>query len=184
MQEKIEQVAARIRDLRKIRGLEADVLARELKLPPDQYRQFESGTADIPVSVLYQLAQRLGVELSDLLTGEEPRLRTYTVTRSGRGVSVDRRGEYKYQSLAHNFVRKKAEPFLVTVEPRPEGDPEHVNSHPGQEFNYVLEGTLRVVLDKNEVVLQAGDSLFFDSGVPHGMRALGGRTARFLAIIL
>jgi transcriptional regulator with XRE-family HTH domain len=110
MQEKIEQVAARIRDLRKIRGVEVDVLARELKLPPDEYRQFENGAADIPVSVLYQRAQRLGVELSDLLTGEEPRLRTYTVTRSGRGVSVDRRREYKYQSLAHNFVHKKAEP--------------------------------------------------------------------------
>jgi len=184
MQEKIEQVAARIRDLRKIQGVEVDVLARELKLTPDQYRQFEDGAADIPVSVLYQLAQRLGVELSDLLTGEEPRLRTYTVTRSGRGVSVDRRREYKYQSLAHNFVHKKAEPFLVTVEPRPDDEPEHVNSHPGQEFNYVLEGKLRVVLDKHEVVLQEGDALFFDSGVPHGMRALEGRAARFLAIIL
>ncbi len=184
MPEKIEQVAARIRDLRKIQGLEVEALARELKLAPDEYRRFESGAADIPVSVLYQLAQRFGVELSDLLTGEEPRLHTYTVTRSGRGVSVDRRREYKYQSLAHNFVRKRAEPFLVTVEPRPDDEPEHVNSHPGQEFNYVLEGKLRVVLDRHEVVLEAGDSLFFDSSVPHGMRALEGRTARFLAVIL
>ena len=184
MQEKIEQVAARIRDLRNIRGIEVDVLARELRLPADEYRQFESGAADIPVSVLCQLALRFGVELSDLLTGEEPRLRTYAVTRSGRGVSVDRRREYGYQSLAHNFIHKKAEPFLVTVEPRADDEPEHVNSHPGQEFNYVLEGTVRVVLDKHEIVLQAGDSLFFDSGVPHGMRALGGRTARFLAVIL
>ena len=184
MQEKIEQVAARIRDLRKIHGVEVEVLARELKLPTDQYQRFENGAADIPVSVLYQLAQRFGVELSDLLTGEEPRLRTYTVTRSGRGVSVDRRREYEYQSLAHNFVHKKAEPFLVTVKPRSDDEPEHVNSHPGQEFNYVLEGTLRVVLDKHEVVLKEGDALFFDSSVPHGMRALEGRPARFLAIIL
>ncbi len=184
MQEKIEQVAARIRDLRTIRGVEADALARELRLSPEEYRQFESGASDIPVSVLYQLAQRLGVELADLLTGEEPRLHTYTVTRSGRGISVDRRREYQYQSLAHNFAHKKAEPFLVTVLPRPDEEPVHFNSHPGQEFNYVLEGTLRVVLDKREVVLQAGDSLFFDSGVPHGMRALESRPARFLAIIL
>jgi mannose-6-phosphate isomerase-like protein (cupin superfamily) len=184
MQEKIEQVAARIRDLRKIRGLEVEVVARELKLPAEEYRQFESGAADIPVSVLLQLAQRLGVELADLLTGEEPRLHTYTVTRSGRGVSVDRRREYRYQSLAHNFVHKKAEPFLVTVEPRPDDVEAHFNSHPGQEFNYVLEGTLRVVLDKHEVILQAGDSLFFDSGVPHGMRALEGRPVRLLAVIL
>ena len=57
------------------------------------------------------------MELSSLLTGEEPRLRVYTVTRAGRGVKVDRRRDYDYQSLAFNFVDKRMEPFLITVEP-------------------------------------------------------------------
>jgi quercetin dioxygenase-like cupin family protein len=184
MQDKIKQVADRIRELREIFGVSAEVLALELKLGTDEFRQYESGMVDIPVGVLYQIAQRFHVELSSLLTGQEPRLHTYALTRSGQGVSVDRRQEYKYQSLAHTFIHKKAEPLLVTVEPKPEGTPVHLNSHPGQEFNYVLEGALRVTLDKHELTLHEGDSLFFDSGVPHGMQALEGRPTRFLAIIL
>jgi quercetin dioxygenase-like cupin family protein len=184
MQEKIKQVASRVRELREIFGVSAADLAQELKLPADEYRQFESGAADIPVGVLYQIAHRFGAELTSLLTGEEPRLHTYALTRNGQGVSVDRRREYEYQSLAYNFIHKKAEPFLVTVAPKPEGAPYQLNSHPGQEFGYVLEGDLSVALDEHEVILHVGDSLFFDSGVPHGMKALEGRPARFLAIVL
>ncbi len=184
MQEKIKQVASRIRELREIFGVSAANLAQELNLPALEYAQYESGAVDIPVGVLYQIAHRFGAELTSLLTGEEPRLHTYALTRRGQGVSVDRRREYKYQSLAYNFIHKKAEPFLVTVEPGPDDAADHLNSHPGQEFNYVLEGDLGVMLDKHEVILHAGDSLFFDSGVPHGMKALEGRPARFLAIIL
>ncbi len=184
MQEKIKQVADRIREIREIFGVQVAPLATELGLSVEELRQYESGAVDIPVGVLYQIAHRFNVELTSLLTGQEPRLHTYALTRSGQGVSVDRRQEYKYQSLAPNFIHKKAEPFLVTVEPRPEGTPDHFNSHPGQELNYVLEGTLRIMLDQHEVILEAGDSLFFDSGVKHGMKALNGRPARFLAVIL
>lgn len=99
-------------------------------------------------------------------------------------MQVERRKDYRYQSLAHNFIHKKAEPFLVTVEPDAEDAPVNFNSHPGQEFNYVLEGTLKVVLDGHELVLHEGDSLFFDSSVDHGMKALNGRPVKFLAIIL
>jgi len=72
----------------------------------------------------------------------------------------------------------------VTVDPGPEDAPDHLNSHPGQEFNYVLEGTLRIVLGSHEIILNQGDSLFFDSGIEHGMKALNGMSARFLAVIL
>ena len=183
MQEKIKQVASRIRELREIFGATVPDLARAFQVPEADYHRFESGTVDIPVGILYQIAQRFGVELTTLLTGEEPRLRTYALTRAGQGVSVDRRQEYGYQSLAYNFIRKRAEPFLVTVQPEPEGQ-EHVNSHPGQEFHYVLEGTLRVRLDLHELVLEPGDSLYFDSSVPHSLAALNQAPARLLAVIL
>jgi quercetin dioxygenase-like cupin family protein len=98
-------------------------------------------------------------------------------------VSVERRKEYKYQNLAYNFVHKKAEPFLVTVEPDSDNSPIHFNSHPGQEFNYVLEGTLKIVINGHELILNEGDSLFFDSGANHGMKALNEKPAKFLAII-
>ena len=184
MQEKIKQVADRIHELREIFGASIPELAKEFKVSEEEYQQYESGTVDIPVGILYQLAQRFRIELTTLLTGEEPRLHTYALTRSGAGVSVDRRLDYKYQSLAYNFIQKKAEPFLVRVDPGPEKGPEHFNSHPGQEFHYVLEGTLHVQLDKHELVLEPGDSLYFDSNVPHSLRALKDQPVKLLAVIV
>ncbi len=184
MSEQLQQVAQRLRGLREVEGVSASSLAHELDIPLVTYEQYESGAVDIPVGVLFEVASKFGVELTALLTGEEPRLHTYALTRRGKGVGVERRREYRYQALAYNFVHKKAEPFLVTVEPDDPGEPAHVNTHPGQEFDYVLSGTLQIVIDGHELVLEAGDSVFFDSGVEHGMKALGGQPAEFLAVVM
>ncbi len=141
--------------------------------------------------MLYEVAGFFKIELTELLTGEAPRLSKYCLVRKDKGVAVERRTPYRYHSLAYNFIGKEAEPFLVTVEPSPrdgaQGPEDHavsLNSHPGQEFNYVLEGTLGLVIAGTELVLEEGDSIYFDSGAGHGMKALGGGRARFLAIIL
>ena len=98
---------------------------------------------------------------------------------------MERRRDYKYQSLAYNFINKKIEPFLVTVEPEPELAPVNFNSHPGQEFQ-LCPGRYpsKVILNGYEVLLNEGDALFFDSNVEHGMKAMGGRPAKFLAVIV
>lgn len=184
MTEQIRQIADRIRGLREIARLSAETCARELGIPIETYRSYESGEADIPASFLYQIAHKLNAEMSSLLTGEEPRLRVFCVTRGGRGVRVERRRDYDYQSLAYNFIEKKMEPFLITVHPRPDSDPIPLNSHPGQEFTYLLEGALRVVVEGHEVLLKPGDSIYFDSLHSHGMKAVGSAPARFLAVIL
>ena len=183
MNEQIRQIADRIRGLREIAQLSPETCAQDLGIAPETYRGYESGTADIPASFLYQIAGKFHVELSSLLTGEEPRLHVYSVTRAGRGVRVDRRKDYGYQSLAFNFIDKEMEPFLITVDPRAAGEPVPLNVHPGQEFNYVLEGKLLVVIDGHEILLSPGDSIFFDARHGHGMRAVGGAPARFLAVI-
>jgi len=180
MQEQIRHVASRIRELREISKVSTAQMARELQMPEDEYLRCEAGQVDLPVGMLLRVAQRFQVELTSLLTGEEPRLHTFAVTRAGLGVSVDRGSDYKYQSLAYNFIHKRAEPFLVTVDP----GPGHANMHPGQEFHYVLEGTLQVTLGRREVVLEAGDSLYFDSNVPHCLTALHDRPARLLAVVV
>lgn len=184
MSEQIRQIAERIRELRSIAGLTPETMAGEFHIPVETYREYESGSADIPVSFLYGVANRFKVELTAILTGENPRLHTYCVVRKGKGASVQRRTQYDYRSLAHNFIHKKAEPFLVTVDPEPDDAPVHFNSHPGQEFNFVLEGTLTVIINGHPIVLEAGDSLFFDSSARHGMKAVGGKQAQFLAIIV
>ena len=184
MSELLEHVAERLRGLREVKGISPRSLARELGIPVATYESYESGEADIPVGVLFEVATKFGVELTALLTGEDPRLHAIAVTRQGKGVSVQRRHEYQYQALAHNFVLKRAEPFLVTVAPDDPDEPVHVNSHPGQEFDYVLSGTLKVAIGGHEVLLEAGDSVFYDSAVEHGMKALGEEPAEFLAVVL
>ncbi|HEY9059788.1 MAG TPA: cupin domain-containing protein [Pseudobacteroides sp.] len=184
MSEQIKQIALRIRDLREISKVSVEDLAVQLKVPLETYKQYESGTCDIPVSFLYEIANRFKVDLTAILTGEDPKLHTYSLVRKDKGIEVNRRNEYKYQHLAYNFLHKKAEPFLVTVEPDSEDSTIQSNSHPGQEFNYCLQGTLKIVIDGHEIILNEGDSIFFDSSAKHGMKALNGKTAKFLAIIL
>ena len=59
-----------------------------------------------------------------------------------------------------------------------------VNAHHGQEFNYMLEGQMKLCIGENELILNPGDSVYFDSAIPHGMQAMNGRVARFLAVVL
>lgn len=184
MPDKIRRIAERIRGLRESSGESVAKLARELKVSPGEYRKYESGAVDIPVGFLFDMAHRFQVELTALLTGKEPRLHTYCVVRADKAPSANRRKEYRYRDLAYNFVGKKVEAFLVSVDPGPQKGEPHVYSHPGQEFNYVLSGTLKVVVDGHELVLKEGDSLYFDSGKGHAMAAVGRRPAKLLAVIV
>ena len=106
-----------------------------------------------------------------------------TVVRKGEGISIERVKAYKYQHLAYTFRNKKAEPFLVTVEPAPESEKPVLHEHSGQEFNLVLEGSIAVVFDDKELVLTAGDSIYFNPTHPHGQRCVGTVKARFLTVI-
>ncbi len=184
MQEQIRQIAMRLKGLRELEGIEAKDLAAEFDIPFDTYISYESGEVDIPVSFLYEVADKFGMELTEILTGENPKLSVYCRVKKGEGLSVDRRKEYVYQNLAYNFRDKLAEPFLVTVEPKGDEFEIHENRHDGQEYNYMLEGRLEIKINGKTMILEEGDSIYFDAKFPHGMKALDGKPARFLAIIM
>ncbi|NMA95244.1 MAG: cupin domain-containing protein [Clostridiales bacterium] len=184
MSEQVKLIAMRLKDIREIAGESIESISKDLNISPKLYESYESGQVDIPVSFLLNAAHRFGIELSSLLTGDEPKLKVYSIVRRDKRLSVDRRKEYGYESLAYNFINKELEPFLVTVEYKGEDEEVSLNSHPGQEFNFVLEGTLKVFINGHELILNEGDSLYFDSSYDHGMVALNGQKARFLAVIL
>ena len=184
MKEKIQFIAEQIKELREISGLSATSLAQELGISSDLIIQYESGAVDIPVGFLYKVAHKFGIELTAILTGENPRLHVYCVVRKDKGLSVERRKQYKYENLAFNFINKKAEPFIVKIDPDTEFTPVEFNSHPGQEFNYVLEGTMKTIIDTHEIVLNVGDSIFFDSAYKHAMKAMNQTPVKMLAIVL
>jgi len=182
MLEQIRQIALRLRELRSIEGISAEEMAKTCNIDIDLYNTYENGDIEIPMSVLYNAAGKLGVELAELLSGDTPRLKVYQLTRAGHGLEVERRKAYEYQNLAHNFRNKKGEFFTVEV---PEGSDKtevSLNSHTGHEFNYILEGTLKLTINGTEIIMNPGDSLYFDASYAHGMQALNG-SAKFLAII-
>ena len=118
MKEKMKEIAQRVSELRELSEVGPDEMADHLNVPVETYMNYEEGINDIPASVLYEIAQKLNVDMGLLLTGEETRMHIFTVTRKGKGVRVERRKQYKYENLAEKFIHKKAEPFIVTVKPR------------------------------------------------------------------
>ena len=182
MDEHIKQIAQRIGELRRIAGEDADASADGCGIGRKEYISYEMGEADIPVGALHSIARHFNVELTALLTGEGPHLHSIAITRNREGANVNRRNPYEYLSLAHGFSGRRAEPFLVSVPPNADGAEPELNTHPGQEFDYVLKGSIKLFFDGREYLLNEGDSAYYDSGKPHGMQALDG-TAEFLAVI-
>jgi len=184
MTEQIKQIAERIREIREISGISAETLAAKLGVSTETYNKYESGNSDIPVGVIFEISEFFNIELSVMLGGDNPKLRIYGIVRNGKGLKLERRKQYKYESLAYNFIHKKAEPFMVTVDPGPENAALQFNSHPGQEFNYIVKGTMMTIIDGHEIILNEGDSVYFDSGYKHAMKAMNNEQVKFLAIVL
>jgi quercetin dioxygenase-like cupin family protein len=182
MQETLEEVGSRLRELRELSKVTIEDMADYLKMPVEKYNCYECGKLDIPASSLIEIARKLDVDMGLLLTGREPKMNIFTVTRAGEGVEMERRKQYNYQSLAGKFVHKKAEPFIVTIKPHKGTLFDY--SHPGQEFEYVLEGTLKIHIHDHEIVLNTGDSIFFDSSYKHAMEALNDKPVKLLAVVM
>jgi quercetin dioxygenase-like cupin family protein len=183
MSETSREIIERVRVLREIEEISAEALAAELGFDPKEYDQWEAGEKDFPVGALVEIAARFKVDLSELITGKTSKLKTFCLTRAGDAPEVSRRPMYAYWNLAYNFHGKRAEPFLVEASPDTEGKPLSLNTHPGQEFDYVLEGRLLVSVGGREAELGTGDCIYYDSNEPHGMKAVGGKRARFLAFV-
>jgi quercetin dioxygenase-like cupin family protein len=179
-----KEIIDRVRVLREIEEISGESLAGELGFDTAEYNQWESGEKEFPIGALVEIAARFKVDLSELVTGATPKLRTYCLTHADEAPEVSRRPMYTYWNLAYNFHRKKGEPFLVEANAETETKPISLNTHPGQEFNYVLEGHLLLSVGGHESELGPGDCIYYDSTELHGMKALGGKRARFLAFVL
>ena len=181
MGEQIQMVSERIRELREIFGLTEEQMAKETGVDTEKYIEYESSGENIPISVLYHISQKFGVDLSEILTGEPARISTLQLCRRGKGTTINRYPGYMFESLAPRFTHKIMEPLLVTLIP---GEPEAaLVTHGGQEFNLVLEGVIVITYDDKEYVLNAGDAVYFDPTHPHGQKAIGKDKARFLTVI-
>ncbi len=181
MNEKVKDIAARIKGLRMILGISEQEVAKSVYLDVDEYIKYENGEDDIPVSILYELSDFYHVDMTEILTGVSPKLHDVCHVKQGEGLKVERYDQYDFQSLAYKYANRKIEPLLVTLDA--DNSPDLV-SHKGQEFNYCLEGKMKVVVGKNEYLLKPGDSLYFNSMIPHKMLVDEGKVAKFITVIL
>jgi len=174
------QIPKRIKELREILDISVELMADNLGVDLDEYKKYETGEKDIPISTLYEMAIILDTDITVLLTGDTPRMHTHSVVRRGEGIAVDRYAGYHFESLAFNFIERSMEPMLVTLEKKDTEPPLVI--HIGQEFNYVLEGSMKVTVGKNVFILNPGDSIYFNPALPHGQAAVSG-TTKFLTVI-
>ena len=186
----LASIAMRLRALREDEGISTKEMAAACELSESHYKLLETGTADFSFTMLYHAANKLGIDLIDLLTGDSPNLSGYSIVRAGEGLSIKRQAGFEYRHLAPTFKHKLAEPFLVTS-PYIEGEEDKeiaTASHAGQEINYILSGQLRFVyiddFGRRTVDLAQGDTIYYDSGREHGMIAIGNAPCTFLAIVL
>lgn len=181
MDEQLKQIGERLRGLREVLDIPAEEIAETIGIDIEKYLKIEAGESDITISKLMTIAHKYGVSAEELMFAEAAHMKSYFVVRKGQGMSVERTKAYKYQSLVSGFVNHKADVFIVTVEPKPGARTIYKNTHPGQEFNLVLEGKMELYLAGKTIILEEGDSIYFDSSNPHGMLAVGDKAVKFLA---
>ena len=182
MNHQLLEIGTRLAALREICDLSSEDMATKLDMSVDDYLAFERGQTDFSFSFLYNAAQILGVDVLDIMSGESPKLSTCTVVKNGKGYTVRKDNCYDYMHLAHTFRNKKGEPFLVTVEPA--NTPPVMHEHDGQEFNYIISGEIMFYIGDISYSLTKGDSVYFDSGVPHAEKAVGNGPAQFIAVVM
>lgn len=181
---KIREVAERIRAVRESVGLTSEEMAEKTGVSVYEYLAYEGGAKDFSFTFIYKFANATGVEITDLMEGESPKIYSYDITRKGGGLPIVRRKGMTYMRLAPKFRNKIGEPFMVTI---PYVDENfrvpHPHTHEGQELDIVVSGQLKVRIGDNEEILNEGDSIYYDSGEPHDEWAVGGKECKFYAVV-
>lgn len=175
------EIAKRIAGLRDACGFTADEMAAKLSLPADVYAGYERDGADIPISVIYQIAGICGVDFTEIITGTAAKLTSYHVVRKGEGQPIDRYPGYRFEDLAFRYNHKIMQPLMVALDPSDK--PAALVSHAGQEFNFVVSGSIVLTFGVREIILNTGDSVYFNPTEPHGQRCHGSEKAVFLTVI-
>jgi len=177
-------IAKNIKNLRLNKKISLDKLSQLTGLTKGYLSKIERSHKAPPLSTLNKIALTLDVDVTFFLkeNSEEVRDTRLTVVKNRDRKKVVTKGSlygYEYEALAYNKPGKNMEPFIIS----PALNKEATFQHDGEEFMYVLEGTHEFNYDEKKYILKKGDSIYFDSRVPHSGRSLGGKKAKVLTII-
>ena len=183
---KIREMAGRIHELREISGFTTEQMAVNTGISEEEYLLCEQGKSDLNFAFLYRCALAFGVDVTDLIEGSSPKLRSYTVTRAGNGQKIEQAHEMIYYNMAAGFQNRIADPLFVEnkYSDRAFHSDIELTTHEGQECDLVIKGTLKVQVGEHTELLHEGDCIYFDSSIPHGMVAADGADCLFYAIVL
>ena len=183
---KIGEMAARIRELREIEGLTPEEMAQKTDISVEEYLECEAGRSDLNFAFIYRCALAFNVDVTDIIEGHSPTLKSFTLTRSGEGQEIANAHGMTYYNMAYAFQNRIAEPLYVKSEYDAEAQTRDIEltTHEGQELDIVISGHLRVQIGEHSVILGRGDSVYYNSSTPHGMIAVNGEDCEFYAIVL
>ncbi len=178
-------IGSQVRNLRNQRELTLQELSDLTGLSKPNLSQIENNIVTPPIATLLKISTALGVQIGVFFQKTEQETNMVVVRKEDRygiakGPHISHIG-YQYEPLAYPKTNKNMEPFVVNMECREVADIVY-NNHKGEEFLFVLDGELEFRYGDNQVVLSEGDSLYFDSSIPHGYRGLNG-AAKTLVVI-
>ena len=183
---KIREVAARVRELREISGFTVEEMAARTDLSVEEYLQCEAGNRNLSIAFLYRCTLSFGVDMGDLLEGRSPKLRHYDLTRRGEGQRIEEAHHMVGWNLAADFRNRIALPLFMEMKYREGAEYEDIElvTHEGQECDIVIKGHMKIQIGGHTEILHAGDTIYYDSSVPHGMVAVNGEDCEFYAFVL
>ncbi len=179
-------IGVRIRKMREAQDLSTADVCRMAGLTEDRLAAFEAGTEVPSIGVVIKLSRVLGSKMGGLLHGGAFASEELTVSRANEARPGFEQGEteqgYTYRCLTRpGTPGHDMEPFLLTFDPAV-ADARPL-SHDGQEFVYVLEGSIELTYDGRRTVLGPGDGAYLDARRPHLFRGLGKTPARMVAVV-
>jgi transcriptional regulator with XRE-family HTH domain len=180
-------IGRKIRELRKKAGFVLQDLSDRTGLSKPLLSQVEKGVVSPPIATLLKISKALNVNIGFFFQDNDPEEKVVLVRRDESKV-IDSRyfgreeSGYYYEALAYKKSKKCMEPFLVEFK-RMKAEKLSYFSHEGEEFIYLLEGTLEFRTENEQYVLNPGDSLYFESSIPHAYRALERKNAKALTVV-
>ena len=161
---KIQEMAARIRELRSISGFSAADMAVKTGVSEAEYRACEAGESDLNFAFIYRCALAFGVDVTDIIQGSSPKLRSYTVTRQGEGQRIEQAHGMVYYNMAASFKNRIASPLYTQAiyDPELEKSDIALTTHEGQEFDLVISGSLKVQVGEHSEILHEGDTIYYN----------------------
>ena len=179
-------VGERIKKLRELKKLSLGDVAQRSGISAQILESIEADATAPPLGTLTKLARALEMKMGYLLTAGEPK--PFVITRKDERKPVSRHAAeqqskygYSYLSLSPGMRDRNMEPFLVTLSPTSEEVPGSV--HEGEEFIYVLEGEMEVVIGEHREVLYPGDTIYYHSSIPHVVKCHQGKPSKILAVL-